>query len=383
MAARVWCCVLWSAVTALLFVPAHGAGAAEEVQEPECEKQKRASMDERVTTIDFIDALPKRWRNEAVTINFMHIEFGRFDPAKLEIPPLTYGCKSAELSDVLPAYGGFAWMVLMPNQAGFSLVGPGRVDTSIRSYLEERADRVDRPDDVSGFRVLVSGPFWKLSRRGEIPIGALIRDGVVEEDFRTNFSARYVLCSEVGRGIDLIERCTPTGSTIASYCRQGIDGDEVEVFKSLSDLPCAAAIQVGPALLESSGAHEHVALRTEGRAKLGIGVNSMNRSRRNILISVKETAPNREAAERLVLLSTLFDIASYDAMVASELLVRRLSEEGTLASGGSIVWAVGLVDDESLSGPILTMDGRPTLELSEVDRPTGAIMQFVFDGSER
>lgn len=70
-------------------------------------------------------------------------------------------------------------------------------------------------------------------------------------------------------------------------------------------------------------------------------------------------------------------------MVASELLVRKLSNEGTLAGEVEIVWAVGLVDDESLSGPILTGEGKPTLELSEVNRPTGAIMQFIFDRGER
>ena len=368
MAARVWCCVLWSAVAALLLVPVHGAEASGEVLEPECEKQKRASMEDRATatTIDFIDALPKEWDNKAVTVNFMHIEFGELESASIEGGPLTYGCERAELGGTFPSYGGFAWALLMPNQTGFSLIVPGRGDTSIRSYLEKRAGGTGGPEDVDAFRVLVSGPFWKLSRRGEIPIGALIEDGVTKQDFRTNFSAKYVLCSKEGGGVELM------GGKIAG---------KVEAVENLDALSCTAAIQVGPALLERSRAHEHAGLRTQGQAKLGIGVNSRNRSRRNILISVKTDAPTRMASERLVLLSTLFDIASYDAMVASEVLARKLSDEGTLAGEGSVAWAVGLVDDESLSGPILAMEGR-TLELSEVNRPTGAIMQFVFNGSE-
>lgn len=370
MAARVWCCVLWIVVALFLFMPVHGAEASGEVLEPECENRKRASMRDRAatTTIDFIDALPKEWDNKkAVTVNFMHVEFGELDSANIEGGPLTYGCEAAELDGTFPSYGGFAWALLMPNQTGFSLIEPGRIDTSIRSYLEERASGVYGLGDVDTFRVLVSGPFWKLSRRGEIPIGALIEDGVAKQDFRTNFSAKYVLCSKKGGGVELMG---------------GKVGGKVEAVENLDDLSCAAAIQVGPALLERSRAHEHSELRTQGRAKLGIGVNSRNRSRRNILIGVKADAPTRGASEHLVLFSTLFDIASYDAMVASEVLTRKLSDEGTLVGKVSIAWAVGLVDDESLSGPILTMEGR-TLELSEVNRPTGAIMQFVFNGSER
>ena len=368
MAAKVLCCVLWSAVAALLFVPVHGADATGQVLEPECEKQKRASMKDRAaaTTIDFIDAFPKEWDHEAVMVNFMHIEFGKLDLANVESGPLTYGCERAELDGAFPSYGGFAWALLMPSQSSFSLIGPGRADTSILSYLEKRADGTGNAMDVNVLRVLVSGPFWKLSRRGEIPIGALIEDGVTKQDFRTNFSAKYVLCSKEGGGVELM------GGKIAG---------KVESVENLDALSCTAAIQVGPALLERSRAHEHAELRTQGQAKLGIGVNSRNRSRRNILISVKTDAPTHMASERLVLLSTLFDVASYDAMVASEVLARKLSEEGMLAGEGSVAWAVGLVDDESLSGPILAMEGR-TLELSEVNRPTGAIMQFVFNGSE-
>lgn len=203
--------------------------------------------------------------------------------------------------------------------------------------------------------------FWKLSRRGEVPIGTLVKNNVVEHDFRANFSARYVLCS------------TKSGSVALLDGKVGMFGD----LGSESGGECTAAVQVGPALFE------RLPDSPRGDAKLGIGADSRNRSRRNILIKVNADAEGDESGARLVLLSTLFDIASYDAMVASDLLVRKLSNEGGLAGEGKIVWAVGLVDDESLSGPILTMDGRPILELSEVNRPTGAIMQFVFNGSEK
>ena len=357
MFAGTWAWML-CAVAAMLFVPVYGADANGQGLGPECEKQKRAAMKKRLrgTTIDLIEgAIPKKWDHETATVNFMHMEFDR---TGVDDRTLTYRCESARRHGTFPAYGGFAWMILMPDKTGFSLVAHGRVDTTIRSYLEEEAD--EGRDDIDALRVLVSGPFWKLSRRGDVPIGALVKGGLVEQDFRPNFSAKYVLCSTEKGGVDLLDG------------KVGMFGDSV----SADRVECAAAIQVGPALFERSADD----LRED--AKLGIGADSRNRSRRNILIKVEVDATSRESEGRLILMSTLFDIAAYDAMVASELLVRELSDRGTLSGRGRIVWAVGLVDDESLSGPILTMNRGPTLELSEVSRPTGAIMQFVFNGSE-
>lgn len=272
MAKGVLCCVLWSALAALLFVPVHGADANRQVAEPECEERKRASMEERVggTTIEIVDALPKKWDRTSAIVNFMHIEFGH---TSVDEHSLTYGCRPAERHGSSPAYAGFAWMVLMPGKTGFSLVGPGRIDTTIRSYLEEEIG--EEQNDRGAFRVLVSGPFWKLSRHGDVPIGALIKDNVVEQDFRPNFSAKYVLCSTKGGSVALL------------------DG-EVGMFddSASADVPeCAAAFQVGPALFEHSN-------DPRGDAKLGIGEDSRNRSRRNILIKVQADAGGGESGGR-------------------------------------------------------------------------------------
>lgn len=167
MVGRIWFCVLWSAIAALLFEPAFCAEASDQVAEPECERRKRASMKGRGATIDFIDAFPKKWDLKTVTVNFMRIEF---DHANVNDDTLTYACRHAERQGSFPAYAGFAWMILMPSETEFSLAGPSRVDTTIRSYLEEIGEDQNGTDDL---RVLVSGPFWKLSRRGEVPIGDL------------------------------------------------------------------------------------------------------------------------------------------------------------------------------------------------------------------
>lgn len=377
MAAKAWFCVLWSAIAALLFEPVYGADSNDRVPEPECEERKRTAMEGRGsgTTIDFIEALPKKWDRESATIDFMHIEFGH---ASVDDQTLTYDCESSERHGFFPAYAGFAWMILMPSKAGFSLVVHSSIDTTIRSYLEEELDA--GADQIEALGVLVSGPFWKLGRGGEVPIGALVRGGVIEQDFRPNFSAKYVLCSTKNGSVHLLDGKVGMfeDDGRSQLPHEGHRGDLRRLSTSEDEAGCTAAIQVGPALFERwpDG-------RPRGEAKLGIGADSRNRSRRNVLIKV--AVPNHEPGGRLILLSTLFDIASYDAMVVSELLVRKLSEEGTLNSEERIVWAVGLVDDESLSGPILTMttmDGRQTLELSEVTRPTGAIMQFTVDGSE-
>lgn len=349
MLARTQRFLLRNVLSLVLFIPAYGASDAGQnspIAEPECEERKRASMEMRLsgTAIHVVEGLPLNRYTEEIGIVLVQIDFGHIHAEGTRI---TYGCKPVEVGEYTPAYAGFAWAVVMPHMATFSLIDPRddwSGDTTIHSYLDREGSRSG--SSVSALRMLVSGPFWRLGRGGEVPIGALVIDHKERQKFRTNFSARYVLCSKKEGGIELMV---------------GSKWLEEPALKE-----CAAAIQVGPALFESDN----------GYAKLGIGADSRNRSRRNVLIKVESDAPGERSGGSLVLLSTLFDIASYDAMVASEALVRKISHEG------KIVWAVGLVDDESLSGPILTMDGRPTLELTEGSRPTGAIMQFIFDEGE-
>ena len=347
MIARTWCCVLWSILGFLLFMPVYGAGPNDRVPEPECEDRKRASMEKRLkgATIDIMDVLSENWDTGEVAIHFVRIKFHQTDVEDT----LTYGCEPATGVGSFPAHTGFAWIVVMPNETTFSLVDRGVSDTTIWSYLDEEIGGAPL-NSVDSLVMLVSGPFWRLSRRGELPIGALVRDTKKVQDFRPDFSAKHVLCSKMDGSIELIV-------------------GKAKMFDESVTPLCAAAIQVGPALFERSP-------KALGPAKLGIGSNSTNRSRRNILIKVKANDSARKSEESLILLSTLFDIASYDAMVASKLLVRKLP------SRGEIVWAVGLVDDESLSGPVFIMNGRPVLQLTEASRPTGAIMQFTFDGGE-
>lgn len=348
MIARTQCCVLLSVLGVLLFMPAYGTGTSARIPEPECEERKRTSMEKRLrgATMDFMDVLPENWHAEEVTIHFVRIEFHRADVDDA----LTYGCQPVTGVESFPAHIGFAWIVVMPNETTFSLVDRSAADTTIRSYLNKEVGGVPL-NSLDSLSMLVSGPFWRLSRRGELPIGVLVRDTKKVQDFRPDFSAKHVLCSKEDGSIELIV-------------------GKAKMFDESATTLCAAAIQVGPALFERS-------TNVFGPAKLGIGGNSTNRSRRNVLIKVKANDPAHEAEGDLILLSTLFDIASYDAMIASELLVRKLPGRG------EIVWAVGLVDDESLSGPVFTMNGRPVLQLTEVSRPTGAIMQFIFDGGKR
>ena len=340
MFARSWFLPLLSAFCTFLFMPAHGAYGT--IPERECEERKRASMEEHLgdTTMEIATRVPLKWDVKDVTIYFARIEFQHGDERG---DTITYGCATSEASDSMGPYAGFAWVVVMPGDSTFSLATPYEyrsVDTSIGSYLKH--EMAATTEDAHG-ALLVSGPFWRLGRTGESPIRALVRNSLVEQDFRPRFSAKYVLCSKIGDGIELMR-------------------GRIGMFEQSSAATCVAAIQVGPALFEPS---------TDGRAKLGIGGDSVNRSRRNILIKGKAGATGRRARERLVLLSTLFDIAAYDAMVTSELLMRKLRL-------GEIAWAVGLVDDESLSGPVLTTKGGPVLELVEAGRPTGAIMKFFF-----
>lgn len=351
MLARIRHCVIWNILCLFCLIPANGADKkAATPYLGECEERKRELMEVRLgsTMMNVIEGLPANWDTEEVAINLLQIEFSHM---LAEETMLTYGCEPAKVGRFTPGYSGFAWAVSMPITTTFSLIHPRDhriTDTTIRSYLDEES--ADSSNDVDALRMLVSGPFWRLGRSGEVPIGALVSKGVKRQDFRPNFSARYVLCSTPDMGLDLT-----TGSA--------------RMFEGPQARKCDAAIQVGPAQFEPPDPSAN-----DENAKLGIGANSMNRSRRNVLIKVKASARNGTPKGSLILLSTLFDIASYDAMIASELVVRKLSGDGR------IVWAVGLVDDESLSGPVLTIRGRPALELVEANRPTGAIMQFIFNG---
>ena len=360
MISRAWC-GLWSAIATLLFVPAFGANAVPEISR-ECEDWKRHAMEEHVSdvTIELIDPPQENWKidDREVVIKFAHIGFNEAIAGE---DMLERDCTQAEWDGSFPAYSGFAWVVLMPHKTTFSLVGPSRLDTTIRSYLEEE---IDNDLNTRSLRMLVSGPFWKLSRRGEIPIGAVVRNREVVQEFRGNFSAKYVLCAGTDGRVDLMD------GEVGMF--EGLASSTKERLRKNKEKLCAAAIQVGPALFEKSDTPD---------ADLGIGANSRNRSRRNILIKVGADEPGGRSEGRLILWSTLFDIAPYDAMVASEALVgEALGRDGS--GVGKIVWAVGLVDDESLSGPVFAKGGRPILELTEVGRPTGAIMQFVLDGGK-
>ena len=324
------------------------------VDDPDCQRLKEQSMNERLSgadvdfrVVDFQRLLSTdRDRSEVVGVDvelyLVPIKFGITDTKGT----ISYLCKYAPTATPFPAYAGFSWLLVMPSQSTFSLIRQRAsdgffTDTTIRSHLDDRYGDRGR-SSFGALRVLVSGPFWRLGRRGELPIGALVRGNVLEQEFRSDFSAKHVLCSKDG-SIDLID-----GRAVEP-------AKMVEFNKNIAE-KCEAAIQVGPALFEQVPEPGYP-------AKQGIGSSSMHRARRNILI---------RTTENLILFSTLFDIASYDAMIASELLVRKREKYG------KILWAVGLVDDESLSGPVLVVDGKPVLELTEASRPTGAVMEFIF-----
>lgn len=258
---------------------------------------------------------------------------------------LTYSCKNAG-SGSYPAYRGFAWLVVMPATSTFSIVdhqtdGFFR-DTTIEAIVEKESDLLQADDVV----VLVSGPFWKLGQRGEMPIGAIVVDREVRNSYLTGFSAKYVLCS-TSSGVGLL---APSG--------------EETTIKKEELTECSAAVQVGPAFVEKRG---------EGTVP-GIGGNSMNTARRNILVrtsGVDGDGIADESGGHILLFSTMFDIGVYDAMAA---IYRALDVLG--GETQRIAWAVGLVDDESLGGPVIVNGRATTIHLAETSRPTGAILRI-------
>ena len=257
----------------------------------------------------------------------------------------TYGCKNVGRISY-PGYGGFAWLMVLPGKSTFSVVedksGSFFRDTAIQTQIASRK----RPNGE--LAVLVSGPFWKLGQRGEVPIGALVVAGELRQSYREGFSARYVLCSREG-GVDLID---------PEYARLLVKNESASEHGTLG---CSAAIQVGPAFIE----------RAHDGTRLGIGGDSMNASRRNILVYTAPSLERNAEDTHLLLLSTSFDVGTYDAMVIVHAILDVLDDDV-----GKVAWAVGLVDDESLSGPAIVRRGRPPIYLAETARPTGAILHF-------
>lgn len=79
---------------------------------------------------------------------------------------------------------------------------------------------------------------------------------------------------------------------------------------------------------------------------------------------------------RTFLWTSVGAVSPFDAMVVIEVVAEELAGKDT------VLWAVGLQDDEFVSGPLLFGRGRRPMALAATDVPTGAVL-VVFDAAAR
>ena len=266
----------------------------------------------------------------------------RFEYRELILDAVSYDCRSTK-SVVLPSHIGLAWLITIPQGTEITTEMPERGHPShgfVGASLEDllAADQAEqRP------RLILSGPFWRVGRYHEEPIGIFVKQGELVASFKSGFSAAHVLC--VGQDKQTVSLLGP---------REHGDIDQDAVAQ------CSSAIQVGPAFFENS--HE--------RGRVGIGATSTYESRRNVLALLENLDQRSTHSRKLVLLSTITEIGAFDAMV----LVDTVADQ--LYGSSAVRWAIGLVDDESLLGPILLAPEQPPLRLTQTNRPFGAALIF-------
>ncbi len=224
-----------------------------------------------------------------------------------------------------------------------------RINSTIRFFAENR----DRFPGGESVRVVLSGPFWRQEEYGEDALGLVKnrRDGLVQGWL--DFSARHVLCFPES-GVDLID---------ADLVSDRLDGEILPAELTVAmerevRSRCEAAIQVGPTFIERRR-------QRETGLQYGISGASVREAARNIVMAVAREGGGSD----VFVVTTMSSISSFDMMVVLERIA-------ALAFGErEILWAVGIQDEELLSGPLMIRDGR-AISLNSIDNPAGALVVF-------
>ena len=318
---------------------------------------------------------PVHWAHVKLTIAF-------FDA--IEIESTTYSCDKSRNANH-PGYVTYGWLTEVPvnSPAEFLSIphavrslatkNPRRYEVRRNTWIDLETNSVVSVEPTIDFLLehgralvpdvwwgrvglIVSAPYWKVTETGPAAIGFLKLEGAgrggvgeVRQNY-VNFSGRHILCARRNGGIDLIS--PETTETLAGGPAQAMEKKAAE---------CSSAVQVGPAYFE---------LGDEGdarRNKTGIAGLSLEKARRNILFRTRSTG-----SEKMFLWTSVGALSPFDAMVLVELLADQVVAEN------SVVWAVGLQDDEFISGPLLFSDRGRAAALADTDVPTGAVL-VIFD----
>jgi len=224
------------------------------------------------------------------------------------------------------------------------------LEATIDFFIEHR-EAFELADE---FRLVLSGPFWRQEDFGEVPIGLIkSRNGGLQQRY-VDFVARHILCFR-SEGLSLIDR-----GVVSNFVPvQEINGDARQravtaEMESRVAQECGAAIQVGPTLWEP---------QADGSApQPGISGLSMREGRRNVIFSL--AGPR---GPRTFMISSISSVGSFDTMALVQGLAQVIEPEG------SVEWAVGMQDEQYLSGPVLVEDGT-VHRLTDTDVPTGALV---------
>ena len=219
-----------------------------------------------------------------------------------------------------------------------------RIDSTL-DFLIEAQDILLPPINGRQLRLAVSGPYWRAAEWGEEVIGYLrtTKNGRVSDQRYVNYSARHILCIRNGAVSLISAPMDMSGRDLASNLSEQAEN-------------CSDAVQIGPNYFEKSGS----------KIRPGIGGLSRREERRNILVKIVD----RNSEEKLFLWSTVGPINPFDAMVVIDKLSRNWGNETT------INWAVGLVDDELLSGPVVFDGNSGILALTDTDIRSGGFLLF-------
>lgn len=333
------CALLWPPVPLFGGESASSRSPGDAATQPDhCYAKLRDQKDRRKSGVT-VERLAADLRYGPITKSLSLV---RFEFPELDIDAVSYSCRQAKTL-ALPAHMGLAWLVQVPpgTKIATELAESGRDSQGTAGTLLDGFPAMDVAVERS--RVLLSGPFWRVGRFREEPIGLVVRQGQLLQPYEPDFSATQVLCANAA---------DYTLSLLASHDHANIDRAATEA--------CSTAIQVGPAFFEASSE----------LGRVGIGATSTYESRRNLVALLKDPDPNSTEGGRTVLLSTITDISAFDTMV----LVDAIADQ--LFDGSAVRWAVGLVDDESLLGPVLLTPGRTPLRLTQTNLPTAAILVF-------
>ncbi|MEM1076170.1 MAG: hypothetical protein AAGI36_17040 [Pseudomonadota bacterium] len=217
---------------------------------------------------------------------------------------------------------------------------------SIDFFMENEAyfDRHAQP------KLILSGPFWNEDSYGQRPMGVFKTraDGTISGFL--DFDAQHILCIDDDAPMELISiEVLAEGKRTKDASAVGRRAD------AIVEEQCAAAIQIGPAFFEQK-------LDGETGLQPGISGLSLRPAKRIVLLRYRAGGGSQSTF-------IFFEekISSFDTMVAVGRIAESLSDEPD-----PIEWAVGLRDEEFLSG-LLPGAGRV---INDTSVPVGALLVF-------